>query len=268
MTQPESRGDGPDPAPLNRRDLLRLGAASLGAPLLVPSTAGNAAADAAGQVDGKPAPSPDFPIWEGEDYPDHPDPRARNVNNLKFIGLAMHNFAAISGGRLPAAAICKGGTRLLSWRVAILPYLEQFALYQKFRLDEPWDSPHNASLLKEMPRVYAPVVPRNAPPYVTHYQALVGPGSVFDGEEGTKIIDVVHMVVERPILMVVAAADPVIWTKPDEVPYDKAAPLPKLGGQFDDGFHATFCDGSVRFIGKVVAPERVHAAVSGWRAMG
>jgi hypothetical protein len=209
---------------------------------------------------------PEFPIWEGEDYPDHPDPRARNVNHLKFIGLAMHNFAAASGWRLPAAAICKGGKKLLSWRVAILPYLEQFPLYQRFHLDEPWDSPHNASLVKKMPRTYAPVVPRNAPPYVTYYQGLVGPGSVFDGEEGTKILDVVHMDMARPTLMVVEAADPVIWTKPDDVPYDNAARLPKLGGQFDDGFYAAFCDGSVRFIGEQVTPERIHAAVSGWTA--
>ena len=52
--------------------------------------------------------------WEGEDYPDHPDPRARTVNNLMFIGLSLHNFAAINGGRLPAAAIREGGKPLLS----------------------------------------------------------------------------------------------------------------------------------------------------------
>jgi Protein of unknown function (DUF1559) len=266
MTKPESPGDRPDPSPLNRRDLLRLGAASLGAPLLFPSTTAPAAPDAVPQLDGKAAPLSEFPLWEGEDYPDHPDARARNVNNLKFIGLAMHNFAAVSGGRLPTAAICKGGKRLLSWRVAILPYLEQFALYQRFHLDEAWDSPHNASLVKEMPRVYAPVTHTNAPPYATYYQGLSGPGAVFDGEEGPKITDVIY--VARPTLLVVEAADSVTWTKPADVPYETAAPLPKLGGQFDDGFYATFCDGSVRFIGREVAPERIHAAASRWRATG
>jgi len=81
----------------------------------------------------------DFRIWEGEDYPDHPDPRARTVNNLKFIGLALHNFTAINGGRLPTAAICKGGQALLSWRVALLPFLGQFAFSERFHLDEAWD---------------------------------------------------------------------------------------------------------------------------------
>jgi hypothetical protein len=116
-----------------------------------------------------------------------------------------------------------------------------------------------------MPRVYAPVAQKNAPLYATYYQGFAGPGAVFDGEEGTKITpDILQ--VARPTLMVVEAADPVIWTKPADVPYETAAPLPKLGGQFDDGFYAAFCDGSVRFIGREVAPERIHVAVSGWRA--
>ena len=93
---------------------LRLGAASLGAPLLAPSTTPLAAADRPAQVNTEATPLSDFPtweafpLWEGEDYPGHPDPRARTINNLKFMGLAMHNFAAMNGGRFPAAAIRKG----------------------------------------------------------------------------------------------------------------------------------------------------------------
>jgi hypothetical protein len=259
MTQPGSQSDGS--APLSRRGVLRLGAASLGIPLVAPLTTPLAAADRPAQVNAEATPLSDFPIWEGENYPDHPDPRARCVNNLKFMSLAMHNFTAMNGGRLPAAAIRKGGKALLSWRVAILPYLEQFALYERFRLDEAWDSPHNASLLKEMPRAYAPVAYKDATPYGTYYQGLVGPGALFDGEEGTRIADFIDMA--RPTLMVVEAAHPVPWTKPEDMPYDKGEPLPKLGGQFDDGFYAAFADGSVRFIGREVAPERIHASVTG-----
>jgi Protein of unknown function (DUF1559) len=259
MTQPASQPDGS--APLSRRDLLRLGAASLGAPLLVPSTTLLAAAARPAQVDAEATPSSDFPLWEGEDYPGHPDPRARTVNNLKFMGLALHNFAAMNGGRIPSAAIRKGGKALLSWRVAILPFLEQFALYERFHLDEAWDSPHNASLLEERPRVYAPVAREDATPDATYYQGFVGPGALFDGEEGTRIAD--FMDVARPTLMVVEAARPVPWTKPEDVPYDTGEPLPRLGGPFDDGFYAAFADGSVRFIGREVAAESIRAAVTG-----
>ncbi len=84
--------------------------------------------------------------------------REQNVNNLKVTALAMHNFAAAtSDTRFAPAAIRKDGKPLLSWRVAILPYLEQQALYDKFHLDEPWNSPHNRTLLNQMPEIYAPV---------------------------------------------------------------------------------------------------------------
>ena len=91
----------------------------------------------------------------------------------------MHNFAAGNGGSFPAPAIRKGSQSILSWRVAILPYLEQFELYERFHLDEPWDSPHNASLLKKMPSVYAPVTLRETTAGTTHYQRIISPGSLF-----------------------------------------------------------------------------------------
>ena len=191
--------------------------------------------------------------------PLNPGARARTINNLKFLGLAMHNYATINGGRLPAAAIRDGGKPLLSWRVAILPYLEANALYERFHLHEAWDSPHNEALLKEMPRVYQAVAHQGSAPYATHYQGIVGPGSLFDGEEGTRIADVTYEA--SPTLMVVEAADPVPWTKPEDLPYDEARPLPELGGHSPDGVYVSLADGSVRFLGKKVAPGTLRALI-------
>ena len=137
---------------------------------------------------------------------DYSEARAMTIHNLKFIGWAMHNFTKRNGGRLPPAATHKNGKPVLSWRVAILPWLEEFALYQRFHLDEPWDSSHNKALLKEMPRVYAPVTHKETTPYVTYYQGIVGPGSLFDGQEGTKIEEVIDA--QNPTLMVAEAARP------------------------------------------------------------
>ena len=191
---------------------------------------------------------------------DHPEARARTINNLKFMGWAMHVFTARNGGRLPAAAIRKGDKALLSWRVAILPFLEEHALYERFHLDEAWDSSHNEALLKEMPRVYAAVAHKDTTPYTTCYQGFVGPGSLFEGEEGTRIADVIDAV--SPTLMIVEAAHPVPWTKPEDVPYSDAEPLPKLGGQFEDGFYVGFADGSVRFLSRRIAPETLRALIT------
>jgi hypothetical protein len=191
---------------------------------------------------------------------DHPEARARSVRNLKFIGYAMHMFTRQNGGRLPAAAVRKGGKPLLSWRVAVLPFLEERTLFERFHLDEAWDSPHNASLLEEMPSVYTPVIPEGTTPYATYYQGLVGRGTLFDGEEGTKVTDVIDA--GSPTLMVVEAGHPVPWTKPEDVPYDAAGPLPMLGGQFADGFYAGFADGSVGFLGREIAPERLRTLIT------
>ena len=77
--------------------------------------------------------------------------RAQCTNNLKQIGLAFHNYHE-ANGCLPPAAITDGsGKPLLSWRVALLPFIEASPLYSRFHLDEPWDSPHNLALLDPMP---------------------------------------------------------------------------------------------------------------------
>ncbi len=269
MTQSASQPD--RSAPLNRRDLLRVGAAALGGPLLAASTTPLVAADRPAQANAEATPLSefptweDFPPWEGEDYPDHPDPRARTINNLKFMGLAMHNFAAINGGRFPTAAIRKGGKAILSWRVAILPFLEQFALYERFHLDEAWDGPHNATLLKEMPRVYAPVTPKETVPYTTYYQWVVGPGSLFGGDKVTRVG---VNIFARPALMIVEAGEPVPWTKPDDLRHDDGKPLSKFGGQFEDGTYVAFADGSARFLSRSLSPETLRALITQRRRQG
>jgi hypothetical protein len=118
--------------------------------------------------------------------------RAQCSNNLKQIGLAMHNYASTED-HFPAAAITdKQGKPLLSWRVAILPYIEQQELYNQFHLDEPWDSPHNSALLPRRPATYAcpSFAELSKDPTLTTYQALVGPGTAFENPNGPTVVDI------------------------------------------------------------------------------
>ena len=92
--------------------------------------------------------------------------RRQSLHNLRTISLAVHNaISADKQGRFPAAAISKDGKPLLSWRVALLPFLGEKGLYEQFHLDEPWDSPHNKLLLDQMPNVYAPVLRKGEPKF-------------------------------------------------------------------------------------------------------
>jgi hypothetical protein len=168
---------------------------------------------------------------------------------------------------MPAAAIYgKDKKPLLSWRVAILPFIEQDNLYRRFKLDEPWDSPNNKALIPLMPKVYAPVN-GNAKDGKTPYQLFVGPGALFD-----HALAVPGPVCRGPTLgripdgtsntlLITEAADPVVWTKPDDLPYDAKKPLPRLG-QFPEGFYAAMADGSVYFFKKGLDAKVLHALIT------
>ncbi len=73
---------------------------------------------------------------------------------MKQFGLALHNYYDTNHCLPPAPLVDAKGKPLLSWRVAILPFLEQDNLYRQFKLDEPWDSEHNKKLISKMPKIY------------------------------------------------------------------------------------------------------------------
>jgi Protein of unknown function (DUF1559) len=194
---------------------------------------------------------------------DDPEARSKSTNNLKHIALAFHNYHA-SKNAFPAAAVLGAdNTPLLSWRVLILPYIEQQPLFDEFHLDEAWDSPHNKGLLAKMPSIYAPVVVKEGmPENSTYYQGFKGAGCVFEGENGQGIATITDGTSNT--LMVVEADKLVPWTKPVDliVDDDKEKPLPKIGGQFEAGTTAAFCDGAVRFLKKEIAPETLRALIT------
>src|SRR4051812_41854993 len=113
----------------------------------------------------------------------------RSEDQLRQIMLAMlqHHDQV---GTFPAPAIEDSqGRPLLSWRVAILPYLDEAGLFNRFALDEPWDSPHNMGLLPRMPSTFAlPGVPVPQP-FATHYRVFVGPNTPFEGK-GVKLREI------------------------------------------------------------------------------
>src|SRR5262249_40828100 len=138
------------------------------------------------------------------------------------------------------------------------PYIEQEELYKQFKLDEPWDSPHNKKLLAKMPKVYA--APGQPKGHVTHYRAFTGPGTMFEGRKGVGIRDVPDGTSNT--IFVVEAKQAVPWTRPDAFPYDPKKPLPALGGLFEKGFHIALVDGSVRFVSDRVKEKVVRAMIT------
>ncbi|MBV9123777.1 MAG: DUF1559 domain-containing protein, partial [Planctomycetes bacterium] len=188
--------------------------------------------------------------------------RTVSQNNLKQLALAMHAYADLHEGKLPPAVVTsKDGKPLYSWRVEMLPFVEEAALYNEFHKDEPWDSPNNIKLLPRMPKVFAPVGTVQTPePNSTFYQVLNGPGAIFDGSRQLPLTGIADGTSNT--IMIVEAGEAVPWTKPADLPYQANGPLPKLGGLFPDGFNAAFADGAIYFISRTVSEKTLRALIT------
>jgi hypothetical protein len=193
--------------------------------------------------------------------------RYASLNNVKQIALAMWNYEDKFGTFPPQAILDKQGKPLLSWRVRVLPYVDEEPLFKQFHLDEPWDSEHNKKLIADMPRTYRNPSSK-APPGTTTYLAVCGKGLMFDGTDGRKISDI-RDGLSRTIMLVEANDERAVpWTKPEDWEYDPDDPLAGLGnahpGHFWDpgGFNAAFADASVGFFSKTIDPQTFHAMLT------
>ena len=183
----------------------------------------------------------------------HDARRRETKNRMKQFGLAMHNFHGDYGGFPPSASYSADGKPLLSWRVFLLPYLEESDLYEQFHLDEPWDSEHNKALIEKMPEVLkSPLTPTE--PGMTVFQVATGEGLVFDGETGKGISDITDGTSNTILVVETTAEAAVPWTKPDDLEVDPKNPKAGLV-EGRDGFWTTFCDGSARMIPSNLDPE-------------
>ena len=177
--------------------------------------------------------------------------RAQAMNSLKQVILAMHMHHDATGA-FPAQAICDAeGRPLLSWRVALLPYLGEEALYREFHLDEPWDSDHNRPLLARLPAVFADpsADAESVRAGLTTLQVMTGEGTPF-AEPGVrpKFRDISDGLSRTFAVVEVSPDRAVPWSRPDDHRFDRALPLDGLGNPDRVGglFLGAMFDGSVR----------------------
>lgn len=191
----------------------------------------------------------------------------RGDHGLSQIAEAMREYERINRNYAPAPHLIEAdGRPHLSWRVYLLPFIDQLPLFEQFRLDEPWDSPHNLPLADLMPDIFRSVgdakdvnTTRILAPYgdTAAYRdgtsgQLVAPRSrdLLDGESNT--------------LMLIEAGDDqrVIWSRPDEVNFDPADPLATLGTIDEATFRVATYDGQVHHFPANVSAELFAATVS------
>ena len=167
---------------------------------------------------------------------------ASTKNNLKRLGLAMYNYHDTHGHLPPAVVLGPDGKTPHSWRVELLPFVDQNSLYREYRMNEPWDSAANLKVLAQMPDVFRS--PFDDPKSIkSGYYVLVGPGTVFGESAGIKVSDITDGT-SNTIMLVETKRD-IPWTKPEDLPFDANQPLPALGGFLDGMFVVAMADGSV-----------------------
>jgi hypothetical protein len=182
--------------------------------------------------------------------------RAQTKNNLKQLITALHNYHDTNRHFPTRANYDNNGKPLLSWRVHILPYINQQALYSRFKLNEPWDSPHNRQLIRLMPPTYAnPNLPSGG---VTNYLAVVGTDSVVS-TTGVNVRQITDGTSRTVVLVEVDANRAVPWTKPVDHEIKATDPKAGLGGLRPGGFHVSMADGRVVFVPISVDSKYIQA---------
>jgi hypothetical protein len=190
-------------------------------------------------------------------------------NNLKQIGLGIHMYHDRMAV-LPNNSYAPDGRPLLSWRVHLLPYVEQEGLYRQFKLDESWDSPNNRRLLSQMPRVYTTAgTGGRAVEGRTFYRGFSHQGAIFErpGQAPRRAGNALSFAdisdgLSRTIF-VVEAGEAVEWTKPEDIDFGPGKPLPQLGaGRGKDKVLVLMGDGTTRYVRKELPPETWRGLVS------
>jgi hypothetical protein len=184
-------------------------------------------------------------------------------NNLKQIGIALHNYHDEYGSFPPAYTVDESGKPLHSWRTLILPFLEQKALYEQIDLSKPWDDPANQAARETVVQIYR--CPSTYPPQgQTSYVAIVAPDGCFSGPTSHKLTDIADGTGDTLLVTEVPAKDAVPWMSPSDT--NETAFLAALADAktrpHPGGAQAVRADGSVTQIDADISPASLRALVS------
>ena len=171
--------------------------------------------------------------------------------NMRTLVQAMKKYAEDKGSYPPAWTTDAEGKPLHSWRVLLLPYLEEEELYSSINLNEPWDSEHNRQFHAKMPTLFRCPSSRSASNATTTYSLIVGPDAYPAGPETIKPEDVTD--VPNTTIMIVERKNPICWMKPEEVTEEIALKGVNIdrgigSDHLRPGANVSFFDATVRFI--------------------
>jgi len=135
--------------------------------------------------------------------------------HLSQLQLALHNYHDAHGCFPPAYLVDNKGTPVHSWRVLILPFIEENELYAAYRFDEPWNGPNNLQLTDHMPQIYH--LPNDpTPSSTTNIVAVVGSETAFPGSGCTRLDDLTDGL-DNTILLAEITSSGICWMEPRDL---------------------------------------------------
>jgi prepilin-type processing-associated H-X9-DG protein len=134
---------------------------------------------------------------------------------MRNIALALQQYESRNGTLPPAYIADADGKPMHSWRVLLLPYLEQNALYRQYRFDEPWDGPNNSQLHGELVRAYfCPSETTYSP--ATNYVVVTGSQTIWPDATPAKLADITDGL-QNTILLVEVHNSGIHWMEPRDL---------------------------------------------------
>jgi prepilin-type processing-associated H-X9-DG protein len=192
--------------------------------------------------------------------------RMQCMNHIKQIVWAIHTYHETCNALPPLYSVDANGKPLHSWRVLLLPFLEQTELYEQIRLDEPWDSEYNKQFHDKVPAVYRCPNSRQGG---SSYSAIAGEGFVpatkpqgFDGNWGEITIARITDGLSNTIA-IVEVNDSFNWMAPNgNITLDELAEginRGRVGSPHPGGCNVGMFDGSVRVIPNTIDKNTLRA---------
>ncbi|MDP7020025.1 MAG: DUF1559 domain-containing protein, partial [Pirellulaceae bacterium] len=190
--------------------------------------------------------------------------RMEATNNLKQVAIGLHNYHDTYTSFPPQYIKDADGNPRYSWRTALLPFIEQQALWDQYDSSVGWDDPSNQQTVTiDVPAYQSVRDPDVQGTALTNIVAISGPGTAFDGEKATKIRDFLDGTSNTLIAVEVIGFDGE-WAEPRDLPLDQIRLDGSPGDLDPTGFLGVFADGSARFLSGVTLSDlKAMATIAG-----